>query len=346
MDPIKAFGTGGIAYVRPPMYTDPEYEVTWHLSVINGGYPRGNGIKVPSSRVVSSKDFGINFEDGDHVKGSWVFSDRDGKLIDSSVVATLGDADATPLSGDFNGDGIDEIAIFVGGQWFVDLNGNGKWDKGDMWLRLGTKMDRPVVGDWDGDGKDDIGIFGPQWQRDPEAIVRDLGLPDPDNHRRRNSVQPISNRKPIEDKPRYLRRGEDGPLRADAIDHVFRYGDQPDTPLSGDWNGDGIDSIATFRAGEWRLDSDSDGRASKNDRVITFGQAGDDAVVGDWNGDGIDDLGVIRGDVWIIDSDGDRRLTGNDKQIRIEKPSAESKPIVGDWDGDGKDELGWYTPAA
>jgi len=342
----KAFGTGEILALRPPIVADAEYAVTWHLSVINGGFPRGNGAAIDASGVVSSKDFGINFAEGDHRGGKWMLVDLEGNRVELQHEITLGGEDATPLSGDFNGDGMDEVAIFAGGQWFVDLNGNGKWDAGDMWLRLGTVLDRPVVGDWDGDGKDDIGIFGRQWERDPEAIVRDLGLPDPDNQRRRNATQPVSNRKPALDEPRYLRRGEDGPLRADAIDHVFRYGEQPDTPFAGDWNGDGIDSVATFRAGEWLLDSDGDGRWTDRDERVAFGLPGDEPIVGDWNGDGITDLGVIRGDVWIIDSDGDRRITGNDKQIKLAKPSEDAKPIVGDWNGDGKDEIGWYNRAS
>ena len=341
----KIMGTGEIQSLRPPLIADGEYEVTWHLSVINGGFPRGNGLQGSTTRKASAPDFRINFTEGAKTGGRWTLFDQTGKPIELGYEITLGESEATPLAGDFNGDGVDEVAIFLGGEWFVDLNGNGKWDAGDMWLRLGTLLDRPVVGDWDGDGKDDIGIFGPQWQRDPEAIVRELGLPDPDNQRRRKAVQPVSNRKPLLDKPRYLRRGDDGPLRADAIDHVFRYGEQPDTPLSGDWNGDGIDSVAVFRSGEWMLDADGDGRWVETDEKIPFGEAGDEPIVGDWNGDGIDDLGVIRGDVWIIDSDGDRRLTGNDKQVRIEKPSDDAKPIVGDWDGDGKDELGWYRQA-
>ncbi len=342
----KVVGSGEIAALRTPILADAEYAVTWHLSVINGGFPRGIGTPGSVLRNVSTQDFGINFTEGEHRAGRWVMLDQTGKPIELEYEITLGDEDVTPLSGDFNGDGTDEVAIYADGQWFVDLNGNGKWDAGDLWLRLGTKLDRPVVGDWDGDGKDDIGIFGPQWHRDPEAIVRDPGLPDPDNKRRRSVAIAVSNRKPELDKPRYMRRGTEGALRADAIDHVFRYGEQPDRPLAGDWNGDGIDSIAVFRAGEWMLDADGDGRWISSDKKEEFGQAGDTPIVGDWNGDGIDDLGVVRGDVWIIDSDGDRKLTGNDKQIRIEKPSENAIPVIGDWDGDGKDEMAWYDRAS
>jgi serine-aspartate repeat-containing protein C/D/E len=256
---------------------------------------------------------------------------------------------ATPLTGDFDGDGVDEAAIFVGGQWFVDLNGNGRWDAGDLWIQLGTELDRPVVGDWDGAGKDDIGIFGRQWQRDPQKIIRDPGLPDPANKRRRQ-VDSRSAASRGEDRGndrlRLLRRGNDGSLRADAVDHIFQYGEQVDTPIAGDWNGDGIDQIAVFRGGKWLLDADGDGRWTPLDEIADYGRPGDVPIVGDFNGDDIDEIGVVRGEMWIIDTDGDRRITGNDLQINVPRENGDSQPVVGDFDGDGKDEPGYYDEAA
>ncbi len=264
----------------------------------------------------------------------------------------LGSENGTALSGDFDGDGIDEAVIYAGGQWFVDLNGNGRWDAGDLWMQLGTDMDRPVVGDWDGDGKDDIGIFGRQWQRDPYRIKRDPGLPDPNNKRRREmDLRKFVSRDEDaeargEDRQRLLKRGDEGSLRADAVDHVFRYGEQPDTPVTGDWNGDGIDQIGVFRNGKWLMDVDGDGRWTDADKRADFGRPGDVPIVGDFDGDDIDEIGVVRGDQWIIDTDGDRKISGNDLIINVPRESDDSQPIVGDWDGDGKDEPGYYDEAA
>jgi protocatechuate 3,4-dioxygenase beta subunit len=336
---VAAFGDR-VQY-RPPMIADGEYEVTWHLSVINGGFPRGNGFETDVKRV-SASDFEDNFVPGSKRAGRWLLVDREGNRVEAGSAISLGEQDAIPLVGDFNGDGVDQVAIYVNGQWFVDLNSDGVWDEGDLWLRLGTELDRPVVGDWDGDGKTDIAIFGRQWERDPEAILRDPGLPSPANTRRREYVQSVSAKKVDLEQRRELRRGSQGEIRADAIDHVFRYGEAPDTPVAGDWNGDGIDTVGVFRAGQWTVDSNGDGRLTDLDDEIAFGQPGDVPIVGDWNGDGISNLGVIRGDVWIIDSDGDRRITGNDLQIQIPKPSDDAVPIVGDWNGDGSDEFGWF----
>lgn len=344
-----------IAYVAPRtsrsiVFDQDEWAVSWHLSVINGGYPRGtlddNGIVRNASSIQTEE----NWTSDQHASGKWSISSRLDRFDDIGCDFTLGDEDAIALTGDFDGDGKDEPAIYIGGQWFVDLNGNGRWDAGDLWVRLGTALDRPVVGDWDGDGKDDVGIFGRQWLRDPQRIQRDPGLPDPDNKRRRlvDSRQYAAMVDAVrgEDRPRLLRRGNDGSLRADAVDHVFQYGDQVDTPISGDWNGDGIDQIAVFRRGQWLLDDDGDGRWTRSDRRATFGQPGDEPIVGDFNGDEIDEIGIVRGDLWIIDTDGDRRITGNDLQIEVPRDSEASQPIVGDFDGDGKDEPGYYDDAA
>ena len=333
-----------------PLLADSEWAVSWHLSVINGGFPRGDETPAGTPQVqgASAQTIRQNWEEGEHTSGRWSLMNVDGDRLDESDSMTLGVPRGTALTGDFDGDGKDEAAIYAAGQWFVDLNGNGVWDAGDLWIQLGTKLDRPVVGDWDGDGKDDIAIFGRQWQRDPQRIKRDPGLPDPDNKRRRH----VENRAGVskedrgEDRERLLRRGSRGSLRADAVDHVFKYGEQDDTPMSGDWNGDGIDQIAVFRSGVWMLDSDGDGRWTPSDEKHQFGLPGDEPIVGDFDGDEIDEIAVVRGDVWIIDTDGDRRITGNDLQIEVPRESGESQPIVGDWDGDGKDDPGYYDEEA
>ncbi|MCC9656854.1 carboxypeptidase regulatory-like domain-containing protein [Rhodopirellula sp. JC737] len=381
--PIRPIAFGLYLDPQQQFFFSDEWQVSWHLSVINGGFPRGDGAGAVQSEIVSNDD--LSETDGlihpATYRGDSILEDQDlkerkGKLhssllrndlmaglwhiqmptvrtLASSVEAgshiQLGHPDATPLTGDFNGDGVDEAVLYIGGQWFIDLNGNGKWDAGDMWVRLGTELDRPVVGDWDGDGKDDVGIFGRRWENDWIRIRRDPGLPDPANTRRRGlSREELVPRETTanEDQQRMLMRGEDGGLLADAVDHVFQYGEQVDTPIAGDWNGDGIDQIGVFRAGQWLLDDDADGRWTGKTKPHQFGRPGDEPIVGDFDGDGIDEIGVVRGDVWIIDSDGDRRLTANDQRIVVMRDTPDSKPIVGDFDGDNKDEPGYYQDAS
>ena len=140
-----------------------------------------------------------------------------------------------------------------------------------------------------------------------------------------------------------MRHTPEGVLRADLIDHVFRYGRAADIAIAGDWNGDGIDTVAVFRDGVWMLDVDGDGRWTTRDERYDFGKAVDLPIVGDWDGDGIDDIGVRREGMWIIDTDGDRHLTDADKIIFQPKSGAyDEQPVSGDWDGDGRDEMGTF----
>lgn len=336
---IRVVGFAVPETVKPPIFFGSEYPVSWHLSVINGGTPRGEWAAAQVRQAAAADD--SDFDDQLHRRGRWNLLTRDGQPMEFSDSLQLGDVDAVPLAGDFNGDGRDELAIFVAGQWFIDLNGNGYWDAGDLLVWLGNELDRPVVGDWDGDGKDDVGIFGPQWHGDPRAIVRDPGLPAPANQASTKPKNLPPKLPEATDGVREMRRTRE-PTRADLIDHVFRYGQHPDTPLAGDWNGDGIDAIAVFRNGVWRLDENGDGRWTSVDREFVFGSPTSKPVVGDWNGDGIDDLGVVEGDVWILDSDGDRQLTERDERIRVPAPGPDALPIAGDFDGDGIDQPGYY----
>lgn len=349
--PWDTFGKPSLPYqpfVRPeiPPYRlfFPENNVAWHLSVINGGSPRGNGLQVEAIyRMASDRQVLEEWTEAEAGVGVWRLFDGAGNETSQGRLMTFGVLDGIPVVGDFNGDGRDEMAMFVRGQWLIDLNGNGRWDSGDLWARLGSGYDRPVAGDWDGDGKDDIGIFGPEWVRDPLAILRESGLPDPENRHRLGRKNTPPNEEDATSGRRFLRKHEQAKMRVDVVDHVFRYGQGEDIPLAGDWNGDGIDAIAVFNAGRWKLDSNGDGRWSEDDERIEFGEAGDIPVVGDWNGDGIDDVAIVRGDLWIIDADGDRRLTAADIQIVIPREGGEV-PIAGDWDGDGRAEPGYYQP--
>jgi Divergent InlB B-repeat domain len=70
-----------------------------------------------------------------------------------------------PVVGDWNG-GDNKIGVFrpSTGEWFLDLNGNGKWDgspKDTILGPFGSLGDLPIVGDWDGTSKVRIGVFRP-----------------------------------------------------------------------------------------------------------------------------------------------------------------------------------------
>jgi hypothetical protein len=276
--------------------------------------------------------------------GHWRISQQNIDEIVDTPAATdseYGMVGGLPLAGDFNGDGRDELVMFSHGFWFVDFNGNMKWDSEDLWAELGSDSDVPVVGDWDGDGKDDIGVYGPQWLNDLRAIDVEMGLPDLDN----KLVGEAKNIPPFRENAsvggRNLKLRSNGNARTDLVDHVFRYGTKEDMPVTGDWNGDSIRNIGVFNAGQWKLDSDGDGRLTSNDKIVEFGQEGDLPVVGDFNGDGVEQIGIYRGGIWIVDSNSNGELDATDKVFEL--GTAGDIPVVGDFDGDGIDEPSVYS---
>ncbi len=314
---------------------------TWHLSVINGGFPRGmrNGEPVEEEEVAEQADrLNVYAWSVRGLKDStWHIVSTNPEINRNSRRMVFDLPGAQPLAGDFNGDGFDELALFLDGEWFIDINANGRWDENDIWMRLGRRGDQPVIGDWDGDGKDDVGIFGHQWQGDERALAAETGLPDPENLRRVKPKNVPPNLEQAPDDPRLLKRSHRGMARADLIDHVFRLGGEKDLAISGDLNGDGIATIGTFNQGKWLLDIDGDGRlTAEHDSQVDFGQAGDLPLVGDFDNDGVDEIAVVRGAQVLVDSNSNGRLDATDQVFQL--ASEDGTVIVGDFDGDGYDE--------
>lgn len=334
-------------FIPPPaatIVTGGAGEYTWHLSVIDAGTPRvarrstrtTNGLAFRSALWIERTEW-----QPERLRdGVWLVHDGTA----TGTFAAFGIENGIPVTGDFNGDGKDDIAIFHKGEWFLDLNGNGQWDAEDLWAKLGDEHDRPVTGDWDGDGKDDIGIFGPKWPGDPVHIENDPGLPDQDNQvllkARAKNVPP--NPEQATDGERLMRLTSKGKQRADLIDHVFEFGNNGDIPIAGDWNGDGIRSVGVFKDGKWHFDMDGDGRWSDGDKTAQFGEKGDLPVVGDFNGDGTEEIAIFRNGQWIIDTNGNREIDPSDRTIQFGQ--AGDKPIAGDFNGDGIDEPAVYRP--
>ncbi|MEC9093008.1 MAG: SdrD B-like domain-containing protein [Planctomycetota bacterium] len=316
---------------------------SWHLSILNGGAPRGDqGAETQWQNISYLTD--ADWDGRSMDRGVWQISQQTVaqiKTTPKTYQVPFGMEHGIPLSGDFDGNGTDELLIYLHGFWFVDLNGNRQWDRDDLWAKLGTPSDLPVVGDWDGDGKDDIGIFGPQWPNDLRAIDCEPGLPDLAN----SLSGPAKNTPPEKEKAtsgyRKMKSKAKGSVQNHLIDHVFHFGSNQEWPVCGDWNGDGVRNIGTFKDGTWKLDINGDGRLTSQDRSYEFGQEGDLPVVGDFNGDGIEQIGVYRAGTWLIDSNANGALEATDKVFKL--GTVEDVPVVGDFNGDGLDEPAVYN---
>jgi hypothetical protein len=348
LPPILLFEPGVTIQKFLPLYGGGGYETdyTWHLSVIDGGRPRQDREK--GDLVASAEDVyfsAVSWNGSELNGGQWLLADGEGKPVASLVFGLPG---AVPVTGDWNGEGTTKVGIFSDGSWLLDLNGDGRWGKEDLWARLGQMGDQPVTGDWDADGKTDIGIFGPAWAGDGRAIRSEPGLPDVNNRLASREPARYKNIPPDPQQAtsgwRMLKRTSFGKFRKDLIDHVFQYGAEKHIAVSGDWNGDGVTNVGVFYNGQWYLDADGDGRWSAGDIEMSLGRPGDVPVVGDWNGDGRAKAGVYRSGTWLLDTNGDGVLDARDKVLHLGEPG--DVPVVGDWNGDGIDEIGVYRAGA
>jgi beta-propeller repeat-containing protein len=135
-----------------------------------------------------------------------------------------------------------------------------------------------------------------------------------------------------------------------GADITVAVGQPGDIPVTGDWDGDGVDDAGVFRpsTGQFLLRQPRTiliaGRPTTIVTTITvnFGQAGDLPVVGDWDGDGIDTVGVFRNGVFLLRNSN----TSGSADLTVTFGAAGDLPIAGDWDGDGIDTVGFFRPSA
>ncbi|MCA9094501.1 MAG: hypothetical protein KDA68_13510 [Planctomycetaceae bacterium] len=139
----------------------------------------------------------------------------------------------------------------------------------------------------------------------------------------------------------YLDSNHSNTWNGSTDDTLNNFGANTDTPLAGDWNGDGYTDIGIWRNGSFYLDANGNGiwDGPAVDRKFNFGISTDTPIVGDWNADGIDDIGIWRAGKFYLDLDGNNTWnSGVDAYFSF--GSTTDTPIIGDWNGDGTDDIG------
>ena len=129
---------------------------------------------------------------------------------------------------------------------------------------------------------------------------------------------------------------------ADGRISSFYFGVPGDTPLLGDWDCDGIDTVALYRqsTGFVYLRNSNDFGVGENS--FFFGDPGDVPVAGDWDGDGCDTFGVFRAGRFYLGND----LGTLAADLDFYLGAAGDQPFSGDFNGDGRDTVGLHRDQA
>jgi PKD repeat protein len=181
-------------------------------------------------------------------------------LDDSGRSFYFGNPGDTPMVGDWDCDGDETPGMHRRSDGFVYLRNSNTQGIADIRFFFGNPSDVPLAGDFNGDGCHTVSIYRPSEQR--FYLIDELGE-------------------------------DDGGLG--AASSSFFFGNAGDTPVIGDWDGDGIDEVGLYRESTglfyWR-NTLTTGVA---DGEIFFGDPGDRFVAGDWGlVDGRDTPAVFR----------------------------------------------------
>ncbi len=210
------------------------------------------------------------------------------------------------LAGDWNGDGTDTPGVFrarsgAAPVWLLSNNTTGAGPL--ISFAWGAPGDLPLVGDWNGDGADTVGIF-----RAAPASGQEFYL----------ATSNVAG---------------GGGVGAVTL------GNPGDRPITGDWNGDGIDTIGIFRhngaAPDW-FEADSNATASGG-TTVNFANPTDNVIfTGDWDGDRHDSPGVFRNEagagIWGLAGS---NAPGGGTAVQFPFGNGDDQPVPGDWDANG-----------
>ena len=195
------------------------------------------------------------FEDG-----KWRLLSYKNRLIELD----FGQPGDLPVTGDWDGDGYDEIGVYRPSThtWMFDHNMDGQADDSRT---FGDRVEglMPVAGDWDGDGIDDPGFRHPTggWELFDLSDSEQIQIP------------------------------------------LIYFGAPGDMPIAGDWNGDGRDSIGVYQpttGAVFLVDNLSTAPEVSYEYTLQSYPRNALIYAADWYGTGKDFIAIVDGDTWLF----------------------------------------------
>lgn len=211
-------------------------------------------------------------------------------------VVAFGQSGDQPIVGDWNGSGSDKPGVFrpSTGQFILQISA-----LKTITVNFGGSVNIAVVGDWDGNGIDTPGVFNP--------ANGDWFVTNGINGLNVNNSTPTAN-------------------------FIFSFGQNGDTPIAGDWDGNGFDSVGLFRTGSSTFLLSNGFQGSVDFKPFILGSLGSKPIAGDWDGDGIDSVGVFTPNTGTMSLTNTNRL-GAVADIVFSFGQNGDIPLAGDWDG-------------
>ena len=178
------------------------------------------------------------------------------------VVTTFefGAAGNQPLMGDWDCDGIDTPGVHNAGTATVALRNTNSSGDADLTFAVGNPGDTAIAGDFDGDGCSTVGVYRTSTG---EAFIWNT-LPAPNTN-------------------------------AGPPDVSYYFGNPSDKPFTGDFDGDGVDTLGLHRESTGFLYFRNSHTQGIADNEFFYGDPGDRLIAGDWGiVDGTDTPAVFR----------------------------------------------------
>ena len=253
------------------------YRMTGYNQTYNEYTETGNFVQITSldCPLPVTNTIGIYYE------GRWAF--RDGFENDAAVTSfRFGPQEAgwIPLTGDWDGDGVDGIGIYKDG--IFALRDIAEQGSKDYVYRFGSQQAgwQPIVGDWDGDGSDTVGLY-----REGRFMLTNSHTSSTIDYQfvfgnRESGWQAIAGDWNNYGRD-YVGMYKNGifylanNFKNNATPQIIRFGTGDDwTSIAGDWNSDGITTLGLYKDNNWRLSNTLNGTMDIGIRFSQFNGQG------------------------------------------------------------------------